>query len=144
MPVMTHCPNPMLGSSHDPLDLAREALILLAKADDEGGAALFEIASTMSKPGFTKAMLALDHAGAIEAVYHADWNGKCSWRVRKINSAGRDIARHLGDDTTWRRLKGDLSALADPLVALVKRYSDTFILSAAEVDSYDRINVLKA
>jgi len=49
--------------------------------------------------------------------------------VRRLTSAGRDVARLVRDERIWKRLKHDLPRSKDPFSALAVSFADNFVLA---------------
>lgn len=110
-------------------DRTRDVLIALADAERAGPDELFNAHVPFDPTVVEAAIHILDDAGVIEACCHADWNGKRVWKVRRLTSAGRDVARLVRDERIWTRLKHDLPRSKDPFSALAVSFADNFVLA---------------
>ena len=111
------------------LDFARNALLAFAKASHVGSEALAASAAQFDPIAVIPALHGLDDAGALEEVYHADWDGKRDWRVRCMTTAGQEIARLISDETIWAKLKNDASLNGELFPRLVKSYTENISLA---------------
>lgn len=108
----------------DPADAARLALLAYAAAGPEPAKRFVDVALPFPREFEAGAIHRLDAAGAIDAVFDADWQGNRRWRVRAVTPEGFDVARVIRDDLVWSRLRGHLSLRGDPFALLVQGYRD--------------------